>query len=58
MSESEGTREKHKRFLQIAYDLSVDQPVPLVQIEDVAREFGEDPVMAHSATSEVMRIAQ
>lgn len=58
MSESEGTRDRRERFLQVAYDLSIDQPVPLVNIKDMAREFGEDPATVRSDTSEVMRMAQ
>lgn len=57
-SETEGTREKRERFLQIAYDLSIDQPIPWTHIEHVAQELGMDPDMARSSTSEAMKIAR
>jgi hypothetical protein len=58
MSKPERTSRKRERFLQIAYDLSIDQPVPWISIEDVARGLGMDPDTARSAISEVMRIAR
>lgn len=57
MSEPEGIKEKRERFLRVAYNLSINEAVPLVNINDVARDLGMDPGTARDHTSEAMRIA-
>ncbi len=55
---TEEIQEKRRRFLQVAYDLSINEPVPWVSAADVARELGEDPEAIPFGRSQVMRIAQ
>lgn len=57
MGESEGIRGRCERFLQVAYDLSINEPVPMVRIETIARELGADPETARDPTGEAMRMA-
>lgn len=57
MSEPEGINERRKRFLQAAYDLSINEPLLMVSIEDIAQELGADPKTARSSTGEVMKMA-
>lgn len=39
---AEGMNEKRKRFLQVTYDKSIDEPVPFVGLEDVAEALQMD----------------
>lgn len=57
MRESEGINERRERFLQVAYDLSINEPVPMVNIADVARELDMDPDTARDHASEAMKLA-
>ena len=60
MTESGQTSDLRDRFLQIAYDLSINRPVPFVNIRDVASELGlpaDNVTLTLDPTSEVKRLA-
>lgn len=54
---SEDMKEKRQRFLQIAYDLSINEPVPFVSIKDVERGLGVESTEEYEVDDQVMQIA-
>ena len=39
---AEGMNQKRKRFLQVAYDQSINEPVPFAALDDVAQALNMD----------------
>lgn len=60
MTESGRQGDLRDRFLRVAYDLSINKPVPFVSIRDVAAELGlpaDNVTLTLDPTSEVKRLA-
>lgn len=59
VAESGSPSDLRDRFLQVAYDLSINEPVPFVGIDAVGEALGleSDPAEARRATSRVKQLA-